>query len=208
MLAKNLLVDKIQVLPDSMFLYCKSWIKYHKWNLHEYFSSGIKLQTVFQVWYLFHPWNIVKFNPWKFIDWKFTNDISWMFIHNMEYNLLGYFGKFIVHVSQVQFAKSQTQIEFTVLLNCKVHTFLILKWMLPNPPVGMVPSGWFCDITGSLVIYSGFEIISELSAWSCLLFHLCKIKYPSFNSTFTQPAPTPIPWYKKYQSFLGSFSTL
>jgi len=90
LLAKNLLLDKIKVLPDSMFLYCKSWIKYHKWNLDEYFLSGIKFQIVFQVWSLFHPSNIVNVNPWNFIDWKFTNDISWMFIHNMEYNLLGY----------------------------------------------------------------------------------------------------------------------
>ncbi len=101
---------------------CKSWIKYHKWNLYEYFLSGIKFQIVFQGWSLFHPWNIVKFNPWKFISWKFTNDISWMFIHNMEYNLLGYFAKFIVPVSQVHFAKSRTQIDFTILPNCKVHT--------------------------------------------------------------------------------------
>jgi len=34
-----------------------------------------------------------------------------MFIHNMEYNLLPYFAKFIVPVSQVHFAKSQTQID-------------------------------------------------------------------------------------------------
>jgi hypothetical protein len=79
-----------------------------------------------------------------------------MFIHNMEYNLLGYFAKFIVPVSQVHFAKSWTQIDFTILPNCKVRTFPILNWMLPNPPMGMVHSGWFCDITGSLVIYSGF----------------------------------------------------
>ncbi len=175
LLAKNVLVDKIEVLPDSMFLYCKSWIKYHKWNLDEYFLSGIKFQIVFQVWTLFHPSNIVNLNPWKFIDWKFTNDLSWTFIHNMEYNLLGYFGKFTVPISQVHFAKSWTQIDFTILPNCKVHTFPILKWMLPNPPVGMVHSRWFCDITGSLVIYSGFEIISELSTGSCHLFHLCTI---------------------------------
>jgi hypothetical protein len=37
-----------------------------------------------------------------------------MFIHNMEYNLLGYFAKFNVPVSQVHFAKSQTQIDFTI----------------------------------------------------------------------------------------------
>jgi len=158
-----------------MFPCCKSWIKYHKWNLYDYFFSGIKFQIVFQGWSLFHPWNIVKFIPWKFISWKFTNDISWMFIHNMEYNLLGYLVKFIVPVSEVHFAKSRTQIDFTILPNCKVHTFPILKWMLPSPPVGMVHSPWFCDITGSLVIYSGFEIISELSACSCLLFYLCKI---------------------------------
>jgi len=104
-------VNKFEVLVHSMFPYCKSWIKYHKWNLDEYFLSGIKLQTVLQVWSLFHPWNVVKFNPWKFISWKFKNDISCMFIHNMEYNLLPYFAKFIVPVSQVHFAKSQTQID-------------------------------------------------------------------------------------------------
>jgi hypothetical protein len=139
------------------------------------FLSGIKFQIAFQGWSLFHPCNIVKFNPWKFIGWKFTNDISWMLIYNMEYNLLGYFAKFIVPVSQVHFAKSPTQIDFTILWNCKVHTFQILQWNLPNPPVGMVHSGWFCDIRASLVTYSGFEIIRELSAWSCHLFHLHKI---------------------------------
>jgi hypothetical protein len=50
-----------------------------------------------------------------------------MLIHNMEYNLLGYFAKFIVPVSQVHFAKSPSQIDFTILPNCKVHTFPILK---------------------------------------------------------------------------------
>jgi hypothetical protein len=34
-----------------------------------------------------------------------------MFIHNMEYNLLPYFVKFIVPLSRAHFAKSQTQID-------------------------------------------------------------------------------------------------
>jgi hypothetical protein len=89
LLAKILPLDKVKVLPDSMFPCCKSWIKYHIWISYEYFLSGIKFQIEFQGWSFFHPWNIVKFNPWKFISWQFTNDISWMFIHNMEYNLLG-----------------------------------------------------------------------------------------------------------------------
>jgi hypothetical protein len=77
---------KSYLIPCSSI--CKSWIKYHKWNLDEYFLRKKKCKIKFQVWSLFHPWNIVEFNPWKFIDRKFTNDISWMFIHKMESYIL------------------------------------------------------------------------------------------------------------------------
>jgi hypothetical protein len=46
-----------------------------------------------------------------------------MFIHNMEYNLLGYFAKFIVPVSQVHFGKSRNQIDFTIIPNCNAALF-------------------------------------------------------------------------------------
>jgi hypothetical protein len=37
-------LNKVKVLPDSIFPSCKSWIK----NLYEYFLSGIKFEIVFQ----------------------------------------------------------------------------------------------------------------------------------------------------------------
>jgi hypothetical protein len=46
-----------------------------------------------------------------------------MFIHNMEYNLLGYFAKFIVPISQVHFAKSPTKSDFTIIPNCSAALF-------------------------------------------------------------------------------------
>jgi hypothetical protein len=107
----------IRSKSDSMLLYCKSWIKYHKLNLYEYFLSGIKFQIVVHKWSLFHPWKIVKFNPGNFIDWKFTNDISWMLIHNMKYCLLSYFVEFILLMSQIHFPKSWSQFELTILPN-------------------------------------------------------------------------------------------
>jgi hypothetical protein len=152
-----------------MFPYCKSWIKYHKWNLYEYFLSGIKFQIVVHRWSLFHPWNIVKFNPGKFIDWKFTNDISWMLIHNMEYCLLSYFVEFISLMSQVHFAKSWSQFELTILPN---------EWQSPHllnceVDVAKSPSGdgsfpmilWYHWVTGYLLQF--WDNYSTL----CMILH-------------------------------------
>ncbi len=50
----------------------------------------------------------------------------------LEYN----FAKFIVPVSQVHFAKSRTQIDFTILPNCKVHTFPNSKVDVAKSPSG------------------------------------------------------------------------
>jgi hypothetical protein len=142
---KKFTMDKIRVLPDSMFPYCKSRIKCHKWNLFEYFLSGIKFQILFHRWSLFHLWNIVKFYPWKFIDWKFTNGFSCMFIHNMEYCLHSYFVEFISPRSKVHFAKTWSQFEFPILpnewqsphlLNCEVDVAKSHRgWFIPDDSV-------------------------------------------------------------------------
>jgi len=64
-----------------------------------------------------------------------------MFIHNMKYNLLGYFVKFTVPVSQVHFAhfaKSRTQIDliFYQIAKSTLFQFKSGCWQIP-------PWGWF-----------------------------------------------------------------